>query len=113
MKFVVSMIVAVAVFFMAPAQESQAQFYRGGSGLSISFGSGGFGSPFYGGRYGGFNRGIGWGHPYGFGGSGLSVGYSSFRPTYSYGRSYVRPYYGGYGGYGRGYGGGYRRGCGY
>jgi len=121
MKRFVAVVAVVAAMFVFTTQESQAQFYRGGSGISIGFGSGGFGgfNPGFGGfnpGFGGINRGFGgfgggFGHPLygggfnrGFGGSGLSVGYSSFRP--SYGRSYYRPTYGrsfyGGGGYSRG-----------
>ena len=111
MKFLAILMIAVSTLFVGTAQESQAQFYRGGSGFSIGFGTGGFGG--YG---GGFNRG-GFGgfnsFNRGFGGGGF--GYSSYRPVY---RTYSRPVYGGgFGGggfYGGGrsfYGGG--RGCGY
>ncbi len=113
MKFLATLIIAVAALFMGTVEETQAQCYRGGgSGLSISVGNGGFGGGgFYG---GGFGRSYG-----GFGGYGyrpaISVGYSSFRPVY--GGGFARPYYGG-GGYGRSfygggfYGGGRGRGCG-
>lgn len=107
MKRFVAVVAVVAAMIVFTSQESQAQFYRGGSGISIGFSSGGFGG--FNRGYGGFNRGFGGvggpiyggGFNRGFGGSGLSVGYSSFRPTY---RSYARPVYGG---------GGFGRSCGY
>ena len=102
MKQFVILLAAVAMIgFMS--SESQAQYYRGGSGFSLSIGSGygGFGG-------GGFNR--------GFGGGGFYGG-SVYRPVYRGG------YGGGYcgGGFNRGYSygrsgsfyGGGRRGCGY
>lgn len=110
MKFVATLVIAVATLFVGTAQESQAQFYRGGSGISIGFGSG------FGGYGGGFNRGFGGFNSFnsfnrGFGGGGF--GYSSYRPVY--GRSFATPVYGGgrsfYGGGRSFYGGG--RSCGY
>ncbi len=107
MKRFIAVLTVVAAMVVFTSSESQAQFHRGGSGFSIGFGSGGFGG--FNNGFGGFNRGFGgiggFGNPYGgfnrgFGGPGISVGYSSFRPTYSYGRSYARPVYGG--GYYRG-----------
>ena len=113
MRRLVTAVAVIAAMFVFTSQESQAQFYRGGSGVSISIGSGGFGGLNRGfggyGGYSGFNRGFGgFNSPY-YGGlnRGLSVGYSSFRP--SYGRSFYQPtrsYYRGGGGYHRG--GGYR-----
>lgn len=112
MKFVATLVIAVATLFVGTAQESQAQFYRGGSGFSIGigtggfggFGGGGFGPGFYGRPVGGFGGG-------GFGGygvrPGVSFGYSSFRPVY--GNSFARPVYGGGRNFYRGGGG---RGCG-
>ena len=103
MKFFATLIIAVATLLIAPAQESQAQCYRGGSGVSIGIGSG-FGG--FGGGFNSFNRGFG----------GVGIGYSSFRPVY--GRSFVAPVYGGGFGGGRGFYGGGRsfyggRGCGW
>ena len=86
MKRLVTLLAVVAVTFVFTSQESQAQFYRGGSGFNLSIGTGGFNNGF-----GGFNnRGFG-GSPYYGGGfnRGSSFGYSSFRP--SYGRSYYQP----------------------
>ena len=110
MKRLVTAIAVFAAMLMFTSQESQAQFYRGGSGFNISIGSGGYGgfNRGYGG-YSGFNRGFGgFNSPY-YGGlnRGVSIGYNSFRP--SYGRSYYQPsrsYYRGGGGHYRG--GGYR-----
>jgi len=108
MRFLAILTIAVATLFVGTAQESQAQFYRGGSGFSISVGN-------FGGGFGGFNRGYGGFNSFnrGFGGSsfnrgfgGGGFGYSSFRPVY---RSY-RPVYGG--GF-NSFGGGFGRGCGY
>jgi len=105
---VVAVMVAMCIF---TTQESSAQFYRGGSGISIGYSSGGFGGygggfnrGYSGGGFNTFNRGFG-GSGFnsfnrGFGGGGYSRSYSSYRP--SYGRSY------GGGGF---YGGG--RSCGY
>jgi len=116
MKRLVAVVAVVAAMIVFTSQESQAQWHRGGSGISIGFGTGGFGG--FNPGFGGFNRGFGpgfgggFGHPFygggfnrGFGGSGLSVGYSSFRPVY--GNSFNRGFGGG-GGYYRGGG----RGCG-
>lgn len=109
MKRFVAVVAVVAAMIVFTSQESQAQFYRGGSGISIGFSSGGFGG--FNPGFGGFNRGFGgygggFGHPFygggfnrGFGGSGLSIGYSSFRPVYG-GGGFYRPSYGG--GYYRG-----------
>lgn len=102
MKRALALLVAMGVVALASPQEAQAQFYRGGSGFAISVGSG-FGG--FGGGYGGFNRGFGGFNQGFYRPSGFNVGYSSFRPSYNYGRSY----YGG-GGYRGGYGGG--RSCG-
>ena len=104
MKFAATLIIAVAMLFLGTAQESQAQFYRGGSGFSVGFGSGfgGYGGGFNRGGFGGFNsfnrggfnRGGFNSFNRGFGGGGFR--YSSYRPVYSGGRSY----YGGRGGCG-------------
>ena len=106
MKFAATLIIAVAMLFLGTAQESQAQFYRGGSGFSVGFGSGfgGYGGGFNRGGFGGFNsfnRGGFNSFNRGFGGGGF--GYSSYRPVYSGGRSFYgggRSYYGGRGGCG-------------
>lgn len=113
MKFVATLVIAVATLFVSTAQESQAQFYRGGSGFSISVGNGGFGG--FGGGFGpGFYRAPIGGFGGGFGGygvrPGVSFGYSSFRPVY--GHSFARPVYGVYGGGRNFYRGGGGRGCG-
>jgi hypothetical protein len=104
MKFAATLIIAVATLFLGTAEESQAQFYRGGSGFSISVGNGGFGG--FGPGFGGFGPGFygarpiggfgGFGVPVGFGRPGVSFGYSNFRPVY--GRSFATPIYGGRGG---------------
>ena len=101
MKRALALLVAMGVMALAAPQEAQAQYYRGGSGFGISVGS-------FGGGYGGFNRGFGGYNSFSRGGfnRGFGGGYSSFRPSYSYGRS-------SFGGYGGGYRGGYRGGCGY
>jgi hypothetical protein len=92
MKRFLAIMVALGVVALAAPQEASAHnFYRGGSGFSIGFGTGGFGGfgPGGFGPYGGFG-----GFPaYGFRPAGVSIGYSSFRPAYSYGRSYYRPSY--------------------
>ena len=97
MKSALALLVAMGVMAFASPQEAQAQFYRAGSGFGISIGSG-FGG--YGGGFNSFNRG-GFNN---FNRGGFGVGYSSFRPSYNYGRSY----------YSSGYrGGGFGRSCGY
>ena len=108
MKFVATLIIAVATLFITTSQESHAQFHRGGSGFSIGFGSfggGGFNRGF--GGFNSFNRGFG-GSSFGFGGSSFNRGFGGGfgRPVY---RSY-RPVYGG--GF-NSFGGGFGRGCGY
>lgn len=111
MKRFVAVMAVVAAMFVFTSQESQAQFYRGGSGISIGIGTGGFGgfNRGFGGYGGGFNRGFGgFGSPIYGGGFNRSVAVTSFRPSYS--RSYYRP------SYNRSfYGGGFSRGrsCGY
>ena len=114
MKFFVALVIAVAVTFVSAAEQSHAQFYRGGSGFSVGFnrGFGGYGGGFNRG-FSSFNRGFG-GFGGGFGGYGggfnRGFGVSSFRPVYSgFSRPvYNRSYYGG----GRSfYGGG--RSCGF
>ena len=107
MKFIATLVIALVTLFVGTAQESQAQFHRGGSGISIGIGSG-FGG--FGGYGGGFNRGFNNFNSFNRGFGGVGVGYSSFRPVY---RTYARPVYGGGGFYGGGrsvYGGG--RSCG-
>ena len=99
MKRFVAVVAVLAAMIVFTSQESQAQFYRGGSGFSVGFGSGGFGG--FNRGFGGFNRGFGgFGSPIygggfnrGFGGS--SIGFSSFRPSYSYRPSYGRSFGGG------------------
>ena len=116
-KFI-ACLVAVAAISLTTG-ETQAQFYRGGSGVSIGFGGGGFNRGFS-----SFNRGfnrsgvsinIGNGFNRGFGGYGYSPVYRG-GGFYSSGVRYARPVYyspvyrgGGY------YGGGAYRGrsCGY
>jgi len=107
----IAVALAATTFFTS---ESQAQFGRGfgGSGFSVSFGSGGFGG--FPGINPGFHPGFG---GYGFGGRGVNLGYSSFNRGFN--NVYARPYRAGYipvvpvyrGGHG-GYRGGYGRGCG-
>ena len=64
MKQFVILLAAVAMIgFMS--SESQAQYYRGGSGFSLSIGSG-YGG--FGGYGGGFNRGISYGYGRSYGG---------------------------------------------
>lgn len=127
----IACLVAVTAISLS-AQESQAQFYRGGSGISIGVGNfnrgfgGGFGVP-YGRSVGGFSLSIGNGGFVGpgFVGPGIGGFGGGFGGGYGYGRPvggfYARPvvvpvapvyrgggYYGG--GFYRGYGGG--RSCG-
>ncbi len=113
-KLLVCLIAALAIGMMA--EESNAQFYRGGSGFSVGFGNGfnSFGRS-------GFNRGFGRSSFGGFGGSGVRInvgggGFNQFggfnRGFYGGGvpyRSY-RPVYRSSGFYGGGFS---RGGCGY
>lgn len=112
MKRFVAVIAVVAAMCVFTSQESQAQFYRGGSGISIGIGNGGFGgfNRGFGGYGGGFNRGFGggFGAPIYGGGFNRSVAVTSFRPSYN--RSVYRPSFNRSFG-GGGFGGG--RGCGF
>ncbi len=110
-------ILVVAIFALvlfegqADAQCGYGGGFRGGSGISIGIGTGGFNRGFGGFGVGpGFNRGFG-----GYGGVGGFGPSFSYRPVYRAVPVYRAPtVYGGFGGFGGGYSRGFGvRGCGW